>query len=154
MIAADLHDSIGQLLAAANFKVGRIALDLEVGSSTHALACETSMLLKECIQSIRQVLFSIVPPLLYEMGLAPALNRLCEDVSRRFSVACRFRETGDSCSLDNAIALLVFRTVRELLFNAGKHASASEICCVLIYGTSGISVLVTDDGTGFAMQPE
>ncbi len=54
-------------------------------------------------------------------------------------------------TLDPALELSVYRVVQEALTNACKHAPGSHVTVDLTYGTNGVDVEVTDDGSAASL---
>ena len=68
----------------------------------------------------------ISPPVLYELGLVPALGWLGEQFGRTHSLAVEVMTEGDDDSPDEVVQLTLFKVIRELLVNTVKHARATR----------------------------
>ncbi|MDA8244374.1 MAG: sensor histidine kinase [Elusimicrobia bacterium] len=152
-IATDLHDVIGQTLAMAKMKAGALrgrCLAPELAEDLKGLAS----FLDEAILAMRNLTFQLASPILYELGLESALERLAEDMHRRHGLKTEFRSDGLRKPLPTETSVMIFKAVRELLNNSLKHARASGVR-VRVRRTSGrIVVTVRDDGRGFSAGEE
>ncbi len=144
------HDGIGQTLAAAKIKLGAVRSSLPPGEVSGQLD-EVRDLISSAIQETRTLTFELSLPVLYEIGLQPALEWLAEQYTRKFSL--RISVEGDGCdqSLDVPDRVFLFQAIRELCFNVVKHARASHVRVSIKSDpdAGGIRCEVVDDGTGF-----
>ena len=147
-LATDLHDSIGQALAISKLKLD--ALKTALRSSPLALELEEiSGLLDGTIQQTRSLTFELSPPVLYELGLVPALESLVEQVERRYNLRIRFMEDSRPKPVSEDLAVLLFRTVQELLINVVNHAKAQKARVAVVRDGDQIRIRVEDNGSGF-----
>ena len=147
-IAAEIHDRIGQALALTRIKLGLLAagpLDVEQAK----IARETLPILEEVIQDTRTLIFSVSSPLLYEVGLGAALDRLVEQFSGEHGALFRYEECGEIPGLNVDVSVLLFDAVKELLVNAVKHSRARNVRVVAGTRAGAVRLRVGDDGIGF-----
>ncbi len=148
-IAEELHDRIGQALAVLQmqlemlFQYGTVSQGIESGK-----AAKISAAIENIIQDSRSLTFEISPPVLYELGLGPAIEWLAEQMSERYNLEVEVRDRL-SVSLDDGTRALVFRSVRELLYNVIRHARAASAWISLEQTTVELRFTVRDDGIGF-----
>lgn len=150
-LAADLHDHLGQALAMLRLKLMRLKGDaVFCGLDTDLDAMQT--LLGQAIRYTRTLTFEISPPVLHELGLAPALEWLAEHLDGKQGLAVKLHAEVPVDPLPETMRVLLFKSVRELLTNVVKHANArtAEVRTALESGALVISV--GDDGVGF--EPE
>ena len=150
-IAADLHDTIGQNLALARIRLGLLGKkvdDEETGAMIRELVQDND----ESIRVIRETINELSPPALYRLGLSAAIEALAERYARRHGIAFRFRSaTAFEPDCDRELKIILFRIVRELMFNVIKHSRAKAALISLTYEWNSLTVEVTDDGVGFDM---
>ena len=147
-LAIDLHDSIGQALAISKLKLD--ALRTAVLSSPLAFDLEEICgLLDGTIQQTRSLTFELSPPVLYELGLVPALESLVEEVERRYNLRVHFLEDSRPKPVSEDLAVLLFRAVQELLVNVVKHANARKVRVTIVRDGDCIRIRVEDNGIGF-----
>ena len=147
-IAADLHDHVGQALAFIKLRIREFQGNAIFGGFEDSLG-ETLRLLDQTIRYTRDLTAEISPPVLYELGLAPALDWLAEHFGdkRRFPV--RFSHTGRAQPLAEDLAVMLFTSARELLLNSLKHSGAPGAALELAWARGEVAVTVTDRGRGF-----
>ncbi len=84
-----------------------------------------------------------VTPLLSE-GLMQAVKALCDSVPNVY-----FEGYGTEGVIEERLKTLLYRSVRELIDNAVKHAFSSHIFVQVIIESGFVSVTVYDDGKSF-----
>ena len=147
-IAHELHDSAAQsmvgahrFLAAAQSALGgpdqaRVARHLEAADQA----------LMAAIREVRQLVNTLVPPGLDELGITIALQTYVRDAVRE---GITTRVTGELPRIEGWLEAALFAMTAEAISNAVRHADPSTIGIDLCAaGGSGI-ITVTDDGIGF-----
>lgn len=147
-LAAALHDSVGQALSLSMLKLGEIDRFLS-GSESKAVLKDVRDIFEKALQQIRTLTFELSPPILYELGLSAAIEWLTEQFERQYCVHFDFEAGGDSKEIPEAVSVLIFQSVRELLINVGKHAKANRVHVSVCANDGGVNVVVKDDGDGF-----
>ncbi len=147
-IAAELHDRIGQSLVFAKMKYDLLAKTLaDVQQKTAAE--EIGHWLGAAIRETQTLTYNLGSVTLYERGLSIAIQEwIDEDYVCRHPVRVHFQHEMSS-RLKDHIELFIFRTVRELLINAAKHAQAGQVTIALIETDGCIRLTVQDDGIGY-----
>jgi signal transduction histidine kinase len=148
-LAEILHDCLQQLLYAARLNLGAVrrgALDAEV--------CETveriDGLLGEAIAESRSLTMELSPPVLYVGALEGALEWLARHMEKTCGLAVEV-QADPQANLDGEdVRILLFHSIRELLFNVVKHAGTDH-ARVRVGACPGgrVRVEVADDGAGF-----
>lgn len=144
-IASELHDRIGQALAMARIKLGGVHRD-----GSDATLEEVRELIDRSIQDTRTLTFELSPPILYELGLRPALEWLLERLESRHGFHTSFHGDELPVELPPDTLAFIFQSVRELLVNVAKHARARRVSITLDRTDGTLGVEVADDGIGFA----
>jgi PAS domain S-box-containing protein len=146
-IAVDLHDQIGQALAAARLKM-MSAYERTSGEARDAIQGALD-LVAQTIADTRTLMFDLSPPVLYDLGLREALSWLAEEVEGRHGVHIEITEYGAPPQLDETTAAILFRSVRELLMNVVKHSEARQVHVSLRTEVDRYEIEVRDRGRGF-----
>jgi PAS domain S-box-containing protein len=147
-LATDLHDCIGQSLAALQIKLSEIRSNDNSTSFQNELG-QAFDLLEGIIQETRSLTFELSPPLLYEIGLEAAIEWLAESLQDRYNLRITIEDDELEKPLNEKIRPLLFRIVRELLLNVIKHARAEHVNIVLKKESGTIKIDIVDDGVGF-----
>ena len=147
-LATDLHDSIGQALAISKLKLDALLND-KVPDGLASEIEEIHALIKQTIQHTRSLTFALSPPILYELGLEPALESLVEQMERRYGMQVAVIDDQRPKPLSQDFAVLLFRAVRELVINIIKHAHTRQARIVVTRDAECIRIAVEDYGVGF-----
>lgn len=147
-IGAGLHDDVGQALAIVKIKLGELCRSAAESGSVQKLE-EIRGMLDQAIRSTRTLSFELSSPVLYELGLAAALQELGERMEKRGGIQFHFRaERWRNPGAE--LAIVLYRSVRELLFNVVKHARASHVRMAIDASGDQVRIVIEDDGVGFA----
>jgi len=147
-IAEDLHDHLGQGLAMLRLQLQRLKGDAVFCGLDHPIG-EMERLLDQAIRYTRSLTFEISPPLLYELGLGPALDRLAKVYAKRHQLEITVELEDLPTGLDQPLRVMLFKSVRELLVNVVKHAQAQHVIITARGTADSIELTVQDDGVGF-----
>lgn len=134
-IARRIHDEMGQALAAARWA-------LAAGKAE-----EADKLLAELGEGLRELARELRPPLLDELGLAAALEKLLDDFSASTGIAVGRRLPQRRYPPEVEIA--VFRVVQEALENVRRHARAKRVTVEIKERDGVLAGRIVDDGVGF-----
>jgi signal transduction histidine kinase len=147
-ISEDLHDRIGQTLTVIKMKLEELR-NPQVDTDSVSVLNETGELLDNAIHDTRTLTFEISPPILYELGFESAVEWLIEQFRERHNIPIEYEGNGDGMMLDDDLSFFLFKSVRELLFNAIKYAKAGRIKVLVRREKNGIRISIEDDGVGF-----
>jgi signal transduction histidine kinase len=146
-IAEDLHDHLGQALALIRLRLQRLHGDAALGGHGDALQ-ELVALSDRAIRYTRSLTFDLSPPVLYELGLGPALDWLGEQAARKHGLKVKVRDRSN-LPLPDDIKVMLWKSARELLHNVIVHASAGRVAVTLEAREDRVALAVEDDGAGF-----
>ncbi|MGA2172279.1 MAG: PAS domain S-box protein [Sedimentisphaerales bacterium] len=153
-IATELHDHISQNLAISKIKLESLA-DPAKPDLARSLN-EIIDLIAQTIDVTRSLTFEVSPPVLYELGFEAAAGWLAKQTRQRFGLEVEFTDDGKPKPLDTDIRVLLFQTLRELLVNVVKHASAHKVTVSMARISERragvrdrVRIIVEDDGVGF-----
>jgi signal transduction histidine kinase len=142
-IAGDLHDGVGQMIAAASVQLekarrGQLPLD------------KVDEMIRNAGIEVRNISHQVTPELLLHHGLVKALefetDRLNEAQDQVVFSLFVHEETPVN---DEMLSLTLYRCFQELSANILKHASANNVEVHLNLYQDEIQLLVEDDGKGF-----
>jgi signal transduction histidine kinase len=146
-IANEVHDNIGQNLAFAKIKLEQLRMSSSPDCSKPV--AEIIKLINDTIEDTRSLVSELGSPILYELGLVPALEWIAKKIQDQHGFEVDFRENGLPGQLNENVELFLFQAIRELLTNVAKHAEAN--CCTISLKLQGkdLRVDIVDDGKGF-----
>ncbi|MBN1805382.1 MAG: PAS domain S-box protein [Sedimentisphaerales bacterium] len=148
-LATELHDQIGQSLVMSKLKLDSLRESVSSDMPAEILD-DVRDCLRQVIQDTRTLTFDLSYPILYELGFEVAVAEwLNGQIRDKHNIETEFQDDGQLKPLDDDIRALLFRNVRELLFNVVKHAKAKKIKVSVSKVEGDICVVVEDDGVGF-----
>jgi two-component system, NarL family, sensor histidine kinase UhpB len=147
-IAVALHDNIIQELAFIKLRVAQFRGDAIFCGFERNLE-EILTLIEGAIQSTRRLTFTVSPPILYELGLAAALEWLAEQYEKRHHLRIELQLKPLSQKLPEALAVTLYKCVQELMTNAVKYAESPHIRLTMQPQRDQLSIVVSDNGVGF-----
>ncbi len=144
-LAHELHDELGQSIAAIN------AVAASIDGGAHSGAATIADIGAHMHAVVRGMLRRLRPILLDEFGLTRALEDLVDGWNERHADAfCRLSVRGGCDELGDDASISLYRIVQECLTNASKHSGATEVAVDLERTPSGgARLVVADDGRGF-----
>lgn len=154
-VARMVHDSFIQTLSLANIQLGSVAQRLsESRRPREAVQIgHTRELIKEAITQGRSLVSDLAPPMLYELGLAPALEDMAARLARQHQLRISVNRASEFPVLDAPLRGLLFQATRELVINALKHAHCTTIDITLRRDEESLHIEVADQGIGFPESP-
>lgn len=150
-IAVDLHDHIAQTLAITKLKLD-LLLDSSHGDESEKPLKDIIKLINQAITQTRSLMTDLSPSVLYELGLTEALEWLGEQIQDQHGLKVIVKNDPKIRNIDKDLQVFLFRSTRELLLNAVKHARAKEAYIILQMLPGKISVTVKDNGVSFDME--
>ena len=148
LIAADLHDFVGQNLAVLLFKVAALRKTLSSPEVIGHLE-EIREIIGRTVQNTRSLTVELSPPILSEIGLEAAVESLAEGIQKTHGIRITIADDGRLKQAADETRYLLFRIVRELLMNIVKHAKASTAKICLAGNEDAMHIAVEDNGVGF-----
>jgi PAS domain S-box-containing protein len=143
-----LHDQIGQKLFSLNLKLEEIR-NSSANDNCSGVIDNSFKIIKQLIHDTRSLTFELSPPILYQLGLGPALEWLTEQTREEYGIKVAFEDDEQEKELSDDIKVLLFQAVRELLVNVAKHAKAQNAKVSIKRDDKHLRVCVEDDGVGF-----
>ena len=146
-IARELHDSIGQYLAALG--MGLAQLEKAETSESRETIIECRQLLDRCINETRTLSYLLHPPLLDEVGFVSAATNYVEEFARRsgieidISLDLPYRLPADT-------EVLLFRVLQEALTNIHRHSGSSRAKIRAGIDEGTVSLEIRDYGHGIS----
>ncbi len=146
-IARDLHDDLGQTLAAARIRLTALCNDPH--EQVRASAEQVGSLIDRASESTRSLATQLAPAMLHELGLSPALEWLGEEIGRIFALKIIVKDDGRPKPLSHEVRAILYRAVRELLINVAKHAQTDTAVVECRLRDRKLLIRVSDKGIGY-----
>ncbi len=149
-IAQELHDETVQSLVLLCRKLD----DVKEGDRGNADSAgeeiqEARAYTESIVGALRGFIRGLRPPILDDLGLAPALRRLLMDLASRSSIDTKLDIGQCTERLPADAELALFRIAQEALNNVDRHSGASRVRVRLDYGPRHARLVISDDGRGF-----
>ena len=151
-IAHILHDDLQQQLYALEIQIGILRKQIAStvgGEELLADIIEMQALAATATKATRQLSVDLSPSILEGEGLTQAIGWLATRMEEQFDLAVEVKAEGSFPVPERDRRVLLFRTVRELLFNAVKHAGVRRATVRLQQQDGAYRIEVIDEGPGF-----
>jgi signal transduction histidine kinase len=148
-VARELHDSVGQYLAAIQMNLNEVAGDsANLGERARRRVVDTVDLVDRCTREIRTLSYLLHPPLLDEVGLASAISWYVGGFSERSGIAIDLDMPKNLPRFSSESDTALFRIVQQSLANVHKHSGSKHARIRLAIAGSNLVVEVSDEGRG------
>lgn len=148
-IAADLHDGVGQTLTAAWLNLQAVhPLLTALDESNARLLRTTTQLVGDSCAEIRQISHNMMPEILFQKGLLPALQELISRINERRLFTSLSADESE-VNPDKTTALILYRIVQECVNNVVRHSGATELYISINKEADHLAVMIEDNGIGF-----
>ena len=151
-IAKQIHDGIGQMLTAIKFNLEILEDSVRVGSEDRERIAQMKTLLDDMMKEVQEMSHTLMPSVLDDFGLVPALQTLCEQFSRKVSVKAVFHNHGLTGRLTRSLEVALYRIAQEALSNVARHAAAADVTVQLIQGADRLRLVIEDNGCGISAE--
>lgn len=146
-LAEVLHDNLQQLLAGARY-------NLDMIGQAHGLLeqqnfKDMAVLLMHAIQTARSLAAELSPPVLYLQGLSGALEWLARWMRQTHNLEVTVLADPAADPVREDLKVLLFQSIRELLFNVVKHAGVRQARVRMSRRDLCTRIEVSDAGNGF-----
>lgn len=151
-IARDLHDSVGQLLAAISMNHTIVQSEVDRLSPRAAKSvAENAGMVAEVSKQIRTISYLLHPPLLDEAGLAPALRCYVDGFARRSNIDVQLDISDDFARFAPPVEISIFRVVQECLTNIHRHSGSRTAGIRVLREKTYVRVEIEDAGKGMSV---
>jgi PAS domain S-box-containing protein len=154
-IARELHDSVGQLLAAISMNIEVVKsqahkLDLEAARAVS----DNTILVQQVSNEIRTLSHLLHPPLLDVAGVASALRWYVDGFAERSKIKVDLEIPDDLGRLSPNIEITIFRIVQECLTNIHRHSGSATAAITLSQNGNTLLLQVKDSGKGISSEKQ
>jgi two-component system, NarL family, sensor kinase len=154
-IARELHDDLGQQIAALAMAISRLRRlclpDLSIArEELNGLYDRTVGL----VDRTRRLSHELHPAVLEHAGLVAALKTCCAELQEEGRIAVELELAPELDAVSPEVASCIYRVVQESLRNVERHAAARRAEVVVRLKNGWIELTVRDDGRGFDVASE
>ena len=144
----ELHDSIGQYLAAAKMTIQTLAKDHHEDQRYS----ECVRLLDQSIRETRTISHLLHPPGLDEVGFASAATWYAQGFAQRSGLQLKISIAEPATRLPREVEIALFRVLQEGLTNIHRHSKSNS--AELFFEASPAQVVLTIEDNGVGIPPE
>ena len=155
-ISRELHDELGQALAAINTHLALVQREC-VGDQDAELRtgiADVEKVLVGAIERMHGFARALRSAALDDLGLLPALRSYLKDYAERTGLLVRFERSAKDAPLNAEQKTALFRIAQESLANVAKHAQATEVVVTLGFAEDKMQLRIKDNGKGFAVKQQ
>jgi signal transduction histidine kinase len=154
-IARELHDSVGQLLAALNMNIATLQSQSHKLDSAGARAVsENSALVQQIGKEIRTISHLLHPPLLDVAGLASAVRWYVDGFSERSKIKVDMEIPAEFRRLPDQMEIAIFRLVQECLTNIHRHSGSDSAKIAIRQEDDTVIIEIKDAGKGISLEKQ
>ncbi len=147
-LATDLHDYLAQLVVASRINLSQ-AISRTRDEAVSASLAKVDQILDQALTYTRSLVAELSPHILYQFGLSKSLTWL-GDQMKQHALDVKVKIGPDAFRLADDQAVLLFQSVRELLFNIVRHAHTDQASITLnVDEENELWICVEDNGNGF-----
>ncbi len=152
-IAQMLHDELQQQLYAVQMHLKLLGDDVVASDPAWGEQAQSMIgYLGDAITITRRLTVDLSPPVLQGEGLLAALRWLVSHMEEVYDLQVELVAEKITVAVDDELRILLFRLVRELLFNVVKHAGVNQACVDVKTLDHQVEITVIDEGQGFDLQ--
>jgi len=152
-IAIELHDELGQSLAALKMQVR--AVQRRFGEDVAALRQDCDDIcdnIGQTIANVRRLSRDLSPVALEDLGLVAAIKHLVSTFAELYGMEVTLTVDDINHLLAADAERHVYRTLQEALTNIAKHAQADELAVSVSRRPGVIDFVIRDNGRGFDVE--
>jgi CheY-like chemotaxis protein len=144
-----LHDDLQQMLAGVVFHIDLAESKCRGNREAVGLLANANTLLKDVITKARDVSHELSPAPFHTQGMEGGLTWLADQMYRQHGLDVDLRVNGNVDEMAASIQILVYKAIREMLFNIVKHAGVDHANVRIVREPAHVEVTVQDHGEGF-----
>jgi signal transduction histidine kinase len=144
-IANALHDEAGQLLVAVYIALQDLCHEVP---AVQPQILKVTQLLDQIEVQLRRLSHELMPALLSDLGLVPALRYLFEGLAQRSQLQISIEAVPEE-RLPRRVEATLYHVAKEALHNVVKHARATAVWIRFQRKADSIGCCIRDNGTGF-----
>jgi signal transduction histidine kinase len=153
-LARELHDSIGQLLAALGMNLTNVRGDIERLKKMESSLLDSEAIVQEMSKEVRTISHLLHPPLLDEAGLDSAIRWYAEGFAQRSQINVNLDSPKELGRFPRDIETAVFRVVQECLTNIHRHSGSPSATIRLRRRDGEVFVEIADQGKGMPQEKQ
>lgn len=147
--AGNLHDEVGPLLSSLKMYLSLLSESEDKKKKDYILT-QVQNLIKEAIQTVREISNDLSPHILNNYGCIAAINSYISLKSDFINI--HFQHNIENKRFGSHLETIIYRITKELINNTLKHAEAKNVELKIMENGNMLSYYYHDDGKGFEMK--
>jgi two-component system, NarL family, sensor kinase len=148
-MAQDLHDGLGSLLSGVKLSLTSMKGGTFLSETQTQLFGHSLDQLDNAISEMRRVAHNLMPSVLAESGLIPALQQFTESLNESGSIQVHFEHFNFPDRMTKEKEIVAYRMIQEAVNNAIRHSGGSQIILQISRMDNQIHIEIEDNGKGF-----
>jgi len=144
-IARELHDSLGQYLAALKMQLDILALSADMQPDVIA---ECTHIVEQCLKETRTISHLLHPPLLDEAGFGSAARWYVDGFAQRSGIEVNLFLPPVFGRLRRDVEIAMFRVLQEALTNVHRHSESKKVDIRVSLDDQRVQMKIQDFGQG------
>jgi PAS domain S-box-containing protein len=151
-ISRELHDVTAQTLTGINLRLELLQKEnyTSIKELLEKLA-QAQELVIHSVDTVHRFARDLRPAMLDDLGLIPALEVFLKDFIQQTGIQANLKSEADVEELGSLGRTVLYRVAQEALSNVARHANATRVDVKLRKHEGKLSMAITDNGQGFAM---
>ncbi|MGB9699253.1 MAG: GAF domain-containing sensor histidine kinase [Thermodesulfobacteriota bacterium] len=153
-IARELHDSIGQSLAAIKFVLEKKISQLNSTANFPGIRLEDIVpMIQDTMEEIRRISMDLWPSILDDLGLLSGINYFCRQFGEIYSTIKIDKDLSVAEeAIPSSLKIVIYRILQEALNNIAKYSKANKVLVSLHKKNRHLELTIADNGIGFDYQ--
>ena len=152
-VAREIHDELGQALAAIKLESASLIRGLPVNAKQQLnLAQSIVKLVDGTIETVQRIATELRPAILDHVGLMAAVEWTASEFQSRTGTECRLDLPRHDIVIDVERTTALFRILQETLTNVTRHAKATHVTVRLAKEGGSLILEVHDNGKGISQE--
>lgn len=150
-VAREMHDSIGQSLAAVKFKVESAIAHGERAENSKAFESLSAVIpiIQNAMEEVRRIYTGLRPTLLDDLGILATIEWFSREFQNTYeNITVELSFDIDESEIPEALKTVIFRVVQEAFNNIARHSGAELVELSLKKKVAAIELTIEDNGEG------
>jgi len=145
-IAKDLHDGVVQQIGSVLLRTRSLMSNLKLIDTKESYELLSS--LEKSNTELRTISHQMMPRSLKELGIIAAINDLLDGSLPYVNIKYQFENFNIKSRISEAIEIILYRVLQELIQNVIKHSKATNVSVQLYLSGKFVVLVLEDNGIG------
>ena len=151
-VAREVHDELGQILAAIQFSVSLLAGEYNDHQNLNLRIKDMKNLVAEAIKTVQRIASELRPAMLDVLGLGDAMEWQGKEFQKQTGITCKMTILLLDNLVDPDVSIALFRLFQESLTNVQRHSGATTVEAQLVQLSRSYTLTVRDNGKGITTE--